>query len=174
MVDPGAHVVEGYEPIMPDMTRTLSSSQIWALIAYLQSQGGEVTVEASDIEIGADEAGGADGAGRLEPTGQAVSEGAPEGAAAALQDPMALLRAHTCLACHVLGGEGGPIGPAFDDIGATRDAAYIRRSILEPNADTAAGYEAVAGTMPATFGQQLTAAQLESIVRFLADQEGGG
>ncbi|NIP81904.1 MAG: c-type cytochrome, partial [Gemmatimonadetes bacterium] len=89
-------------------------------------------------------------------------------------DPVALLREHTCLACHQLDGEGGPIGPALDAIGATRDAAYIRRSILEPNADTAAGYESVAGTMPANFGDQLTAAQLEAMVRYLAGREGGG
>ena len=47
-------------------------------------------------------------------------------------------------------------------------AEQIRRSILEPNADTAQGYAAVAGTMPQTFGQQLTAAQLESLVRYLS------
>lgn len=177
MVDPGAYVVDGYEPIMPDMSRTLSSSQIWALIAYLQSQGGEVTVEASDIEMGPDEAGGPGGAeGRLQPPAGQESTAGPQPAAAAGAgelDPVPVLRANACLACHLLQGEGAPIGPAFDSIGVSRDAAYIRRSILDPNADTAPGYEAVAGTMPATFGQQLTAAQLEAIVRFLAGQEGG-
>jgi mono/diheme cytochrome c family protein len=169
MVEPGAYVVEGYEPIMPDMSRTLSSSQIWALIAYLQSQGGEVTVEASDIEMGADEAGGPGGAeGRASAavTGGAAADGG-------VSDPVALLRGGTCLACHQLDGEGGPIGPSFDDL-TNRDPDYIRRAILEPNADTAAGYESVAGTMPATFGSQFTAGQLEAVVRFLAEREGGG
>jgi len=32
----------------------------------------------------------------------------------------------------------------------------------------AKGYEQFAGTMPKTFGQQLTGQQLEAIVRFLA------
>jgi hypothetical protein len=45
---------------------------------------------------------------------------------------------------------------------------YIRRGILNPAADTAQGFEAFAGTMPPTFGDQLTGAQLESLVDFLA------
>ncbi|HUP20800.1 MAG TPA: cytochrome c, partial [Gemmatimonadota bacterium] len=50
MVEPGVYVVEGFQPIMPDMTRTLSETQVWAVIAYLQSLGGEVTVTAEDLE----------------------------------------------------------------------------------------------------------------------------
>jgi hypothetical protein len=47
----------------------------------------------------------------------------------------------------------------------------IRRAILVPNADTAKGYEKFAGMMPQTFGQQLSAAQLEAIVQFLAGRK---
>jgi mono/diheme cytochrome c family protein len=174
MVDPGAYVVDGYEPIMPDMSRTLSSSQIWAIIAFLQSQGGEVTVEAADVEMGADVAGGPGGAeGRLAAAGSGPGVGSAGASGADPGDPMALLRDQTCLSCHQLEGEGGPIGPAFDDVGARLDADAIRRSILDPNADTSPGYESVAGTMPATFGRQLTAAQLEALVDFLARQRGG-
>ena len=61
------------------------------------------------------------------------------------------------------------MGPALDGMGEL-EADYIRRAILYPAADTAAGYEALAGTMPATFGDQFTAAQLEAIVRFLAER----
>src|SRR5512134_3037733 len=35
MVEPNAHVVEGFQPIMPDMSRTLSDAQIWSMVAYL-------------------------------------------------------------------------------------------------------------------------------------------
>ena len=166
LVDPTAYVVEGYGAIMPAASRTLSPAQIWSLVAYLQSLGGEVTVTAADIETepagGDAAAGGASGAG----TGSPLLAGGST-------DPMEILQAGTCLACHALDGEGGPIGPAFDGLGATRDAAHIRRSILDPNADTTAGYEAVAGTMPPDFGDRLSAAQLEAVVRFLAGQEGG-
>lgn len=166
MIDPGAYIVEGYQNIMPDMRRTLSDAQIWSIVAFLQSQGGEVTVEASDIELGEPPA----------PTTPASAEGAGTSAAAGdgggSLDPVAIFTQHACQACHQLGGEGGAIGPPLDGLGARRDADHIRRSILEPNADTTAGYEGMAGTMPANFGQQMTAAQLEALVRFLAAQEG--
>lgn len=166
MIEPGSYIVEGYQNIMPDMRRTLSDAQIWSIVAFLQSQGGEVTVEASDIELGEEPA----------PTTPASAEGAGTSAAAGegggSLDPVAIFTQHACQACHRLGEEGGAIGPPLDDLGARRDADHIRRSILEPNADTTAGYEGMAGTMPANFGQQMTAAQLEALVRFLAAQEG--
>lgn len=168
LVDPTAYVVEGYQPIMPDMSRTLTPTQVWALVAYLESLGGEVTVTAADIEA----AGGGAGGGATTAAGGAGAAAGGGGPAAlsASADPRTLLREGTCLVCHSLDGEGGPIGPAFDAIGTRLSADEIRRSILEPNADTAQGYEAVAGTMPPTFGSQFTAAQLEAIVRFLADR----
>ncbi|HEX7050005.1 MAG TPA: c-type cytochrome [Longimicrobiales bacterium] len=165
LVDPTAHVVEGYQPIMPEMDRVLSPTQIWALVAYLESVGGEVTVTAEDVAA-ASESAGAAGAG----AGGGAAGGAAPSASASL-DPMTIVGEHQCRACHRIGGEGGAIGPVLDGIGARHDVAYIRRSILEPNADTAAGYEAVAGTMPPNFGQQLTAAQLEALVRYLAESK---
>lgn len=165
MVSPATYVVEGYDAIMPDMSRTLSDAQIWSIIAYLQSLGGEVTVDASDVQ---------QAAGETPPAiGTQIAPGETAAPAEASLDPMEILRGHQCLLCHRLGEEGGPIGPPLDDLGATRSADHIRRSILQPSADTTPGYEGVAGTMPATFGAQLTAAQLESLVQFLA-QGGGG
>jgi hypothetical protein len=74
------------------------------------------------------------------------------------------------MACHKLGAEGGAIGPDLSTVGARLDVNEIRTAILDPNADISAGYEAFAGTMPATIGQTLSAAQLEALVRFLAEQ----
>ncbi|HEX7120326.1 MAG TPA: c-type cytochrome [Longimicrobiales bacterium] len=179
LVDPSAYVVEGYQPIMPDMSRILSAAQIWALVAYLESLGGTVDVTAADVSAAGAPAGaaapGARPAGAGAPAAPAGAAAARPGAAAPAApagevDPVALMRANQCFACHALNGEGGPIGPAFDGIGARLTAADIRHSILEPNADTAQGYAAVAGVMPQNFGEQLTAGQLEAVVRFLADQ----
>src|SRR2546428_1694269 len=62
--NPTAYIVSGYQPIMPVMTRQLSPQQIWALIAFLESQGGTVDVTASDIPAAsAAAAPGAAGAG---------------------------------------------------------------------------------------------------------------
>lgn len=165
LIEPGAYVVEGYAAIMPDVSRTLSDDQVWALVAYLQSQGGEVTVTAEDISEGATEAS---------PGAAPASTGATSaGTAPATDDPRQLIGELGCLACHQLGGEGNAVGPSLDDVGARRDVAYIRESILEPAAQASPGYENLASLMPADFGERMTAAQLEAVVRFLAERKGG-
>ncbi len=162
LVDPRAYEVEGYNPIMPDARRLLSEEQIWALVAFLESQGGVVTVSAADLE----QAGVGQAAGP--PTGAPAAT--PTSPLAAATDPVELLNELGCLACHKLGDQGNALGPALTDVGARRDADYIREAILDPAADISAGYEPFAGTMPANFGERITAAQLESLVRFLAEQ----
>ena len=158
MTEPGDYIVPGFENIMPDMRRSIAEDQIWAVIAYLQSLGGEVTVTAADLPT--------------QTEGFAAGT-TPSGGAAGMStttDPRQLLTEKACINCHQLDGAGGPIGPPFDGMGARLSAERIRRGILRPNADTAQGYAQFAGTMPANFGEQLSAAQLESIVDFLRSQ----
>jgi mono/diheme cytochrome c family protein len=162
LVNPNQHVVEGYLPIMPDVSRTMSAAQIWALVAYLESIGGTITVTADDVR--AEDATLASTAPPAGPT--ALTTGG--GPATESLDPHELMSANQCLVCHRLGAEGGPIGPPFDGIGARMSADLIRRAILDPAADTTPGYEAVAGVMPANFGAVLTAAQLEALTSYLA------
>ena len=101
--------------------------------------------------------------------GRVVSEDAEILArAAGVRDPMELIKGQGCLNCHKLGAEGGPLGPPFDGMGARLNKERIRQAILLPNADTAKGFEAFAGTMPTNFGTALNAAQLEALVTFLA------
>jgi len=160
LTQPGAFVVTGYEPIMPDMTRTLSPQQIWAVIAFLEAQGGTVDVAPSDIPQ----------ASPLTPGGSPGSPGAPR-IAGGSTDPMTLFHAAGCVGCHKIGTEGGAIGPDLTHIGSRVSANYIRESILDPGAKIAKGFERFAGIMPKTFGDQMTAAQLESLVRFLAGRK---
>jgi mono/diheme cytochrome c family protein len=159
LTKPGAFVVTGYEPIMPDVSRTLSPQQIWALVAFLESQGGTVDVTQSDIPAA--------------PAASAATSGAAGAARIAngSTDPMGIIRAAGCIACHKVGSEGGAIGPDFTRIGARLSAAQIREGILAPDARIAQGYEKFKGIMPKTFGDQLTAAQLESLVQFLASHK---
>lgn len=149
---PTAFVVKGFDPIMQDQRRTLSVDQIWALVAFLQSQGGEVTVTGQDI-VDAQAAAGA---------------AQPVAAPARAIDPVALINENGCTACHQLNGEGGPLGPKFDGLGSRSNKDEIRQSIVDPNAKVAAGFEANKGMMPVTFGQQLSKAQLDALVEFLA------
>jgi len=158
LVNPSAFVVDGFEPIMPDMSRTLSDAQIWSLVAFLQSQGGEVTVTAADLAPGGDDAADSD-ADPAPGTGEATAQGDIDAAA--------LVQSLGCTACHASGDAPGGIGPAMSAM-VELEPDYIRRSIVEPAADTAVGFEAFAGTMPPTFGEQLTEAQLEALVAYLA------
>jgi mono/diheme cytochrome c family protein len=162
LIEPAKFVAPGYQPIMPDMRRTLSNAQIWALVAYLQSLGGEVTVTAADVGTGTETEAG---------TAKPASGASAGGVASGSNDPHEIMSAAGCLNCHKLGSEGQTIGPPFDHLGARRNEVAIRRKILNPKSDTTKGYETMAGIMPATFGQQLNGAQLESLVEFLASQK---
>ncbi len=159
LTQPGAFVVPGYEPIMPDMSRTLSPQQIWAVIAYLESQGGTVDVSASDIPAGSQ--------GGLTPGASPGNTGA-RAMAGGSTDPMTITRAAGCIGCHKVGTEGAAVGPDLTHVGGRLTAAGIREAILLPDAKVTKGFEKFAGIMPKTFGDQLTANQLEALVRFLA------
>ena len=151
---PGAFVVKGYAPIMLDQRRTLSPDQIWALVAFLESNGGEVTVTGQDIVESQAAAGAA------KPVAAPAGAGGP--------DPIAIIGENGCSACHKLKGEGGELGPPFDGMGGRLTPDYIRESIVDPNAKVAKGFEANKGMMPPTFGQSLTKQQLDALVAFLA------
>ena len=92
------------------------------------------------------------------------------GPATASTDPLEIMRANTCLVCHLFNGEGVQMGPPLDRIGARVDADYIRESILDPAAGASEGFEEQTTMMPVTFGNQLTSGQLEILVEFLAGQ----
>ncbi len=153
-----AFLVPGYDPIMVDQRINLSENQLWALVAYLQSQGGSVTVSGADLQAAASE-----------DTTPAAAGGGATTTSTSLE-PMELIRSNMCFACHKLGDEGAQVGPPFDGIGDRLSAAEIRTSILDPRAGASEGYEPLIGIMPANFGQVFTAAQLEAIVQFLASR----
>jgi len=160
LTSPKTYVVQGYEPIMPEMGRILPPQQIWALVAFLESNGGTVDVAASDIP----------------PASGPAASGAPSaasggGIANGSTDPMAIIRGAGCTGCHTVNGEGGKIGPDLTHVGQRLSANLIRESILLPDAKTAKGYEKFKGVMPKTFGHQLTAEQLEALVQFLASHK---
>jgi len=152
LINPMAYVVEGGFDPMVFQARVFSGSQIWALVAFLQDQGGAVTVSGADVAAAAE-------ADAASPQG---------GPAVASLDPLDIMRGNLCLGCHLLDGEGAQTGPPFDGIGSRIDEARIRRSIVDPGAEVAEGYEDQAGAMPPTLADLLTARQLEIVVEFLA------
>jgi len=50
-----------------------------------------------------------------------------------------------CSSCHVIGGQGGTLGPELTNIGARRSVDYLRQSIVEPAAALPRGSSEVPG-----------------------------
>jgi len=164
LADPTAYVVSGYQPIMPIMTRQLSPEQVWAVIAYLEAQGGTVDVTGDDIAKSKQASGGPT------PGASPGSPGSP-GLAGGSTDPKQIIQAAGCLACHKLEGQGQVIAPDLTHVGSRRDADSIRRKILDPASSITQGYEKLAGIMPKMFGSMMSASQLEALVEYLASHK---
>jgi len=160
MVKPSAYVVAGFgkagssytESPMPDVTGGsigFSEAEIMAVIAYLQEIGGvEVTVTIPTDAPAAEEP----------KSDQNVAR-------AAINTPQEIITHFGCHACHKVEGAGGELGPDLSHIGSQRDSAYIRRALLDPNAEIAEGF---APMMPPIYGDQMYARELESLVSYLA------
>ena len=78
-----------------------------------------------------------------------------------------------CASCHTLAdaGTNASTGPDLDTGLKGRDAAFIKQSILDPNAQIAQGYQR--GIMPPNFGQTLKPAEVDALVRYLQQATGG-
>ena len=78
-----------------------------------------------------------------------------------------------CGACHTLAdaGTSGSTGPNLDDVLKGKDAAFIKQSIVDPDAQIAQGFNA--GIMPKDFGKTLSAAELDALVSYLQKATGG-
>jgi len=72
-----------------------------------------------------------------------------------------------CILCHALKGEGSAVGPAMDGIGSRLDAAYLRRSMLEPGAEIAQGYEYLQVSPMPPMGLVLQPQEIEDVLAFL-------
>jgi mono/diheme cytochrome c family protein len=72
-----------------------------------------------------------------------------------------------CAGCHAFSaaGSSGTTGPNLDESLDGKDAEYVRRAIVEPDADVAEGYSP--GVMPKTYEEQLSPEQLDDLVAFL-------
>lgn len=160
ITDPQAYVVEGGFDPMVFAASLYSPAQIWALVAFLQAQGGEVTVTGADVADAEQTAAAAGGA----------AGGAGTAATTASTEPREIMRNTLCFGCHTLGDEGVAVGPPFDGMASRIDADRIRRSILDPGAEAAEGYEHLLGSMPPNLADLLTARQLEILVDFLSEE----
>lgn len=160
--DPCAFVVEGYDCIMPQtLAQALGPAKITALIAFLESQGGQITVS---LSAQAAESSAAD-----------TSAGGP-GVVGTTAEEIISNIAPSCTTCHQLDAIGatGAVGPDLSHVGARLSPDEIRTSILTPDAVIAEGCPGAPctpGVMSKIFGDQLSATQLETLVTFLSEQK---
>jgi cytochrome c oxidase subunit 2 len=78
-----------------------------------------------------------------------------------------------CGSCHALADAGGTgqVGPDLDKVLPGLNAAFIRQSIVDPNANVTQGYQP--GVMPQNFGEQLSKEQLDALVQYLTQAAKG-
>jgi putative heme-binding domain-containing protein len=62
----------------------------------------------------------------------AAASGSPQGEQ--------IYRQAGCATCHTIGVEGGVLGPDLTNIGVRRDKEYLRRALLDPEADIPEGF----------------------------------
>ena len=170
MLDPSLYVVKGFgqkgsnDTVSPMPTANkapilLTAIEIDAVIAFMQAKdGNDVTVALPQglPDAPAEEEGGA---------GQtAVAQGPAETAEEALGK-------FTCTACHAVAGSEAAVGPELNLVGTRLDKDQLRKSILDPEADIAEGFDG--GMMPADFAKKMTISELEMVVEYLSIQKGG-
>lgn len=145
LYEPEKYLVTGYGKIMPPVWKApiaLSKLEIEAVIAYLQSQGGEIDPTPFDEPI--DRADTAVAAAALPP----LLTGDPE-----LGKKVYVNAA--CISCHTVQGIESPAAgeattdfevvtaPDLSEIAAFNDMRYLEESVLLPGAQIVSGYGAV-------------------------------
>jgi mono/diheme cytochrome c family protein len=108
---------------------------------------------------------GETGGGQTPSTPTQTAPAQPQGNPAAGK---AVFASQGCGGCHTFAAAGtkGTVGPNLDEALKGKDAAFVRQSIVEPNAVIAQGYQP--NIMPQDFGTKLSAKQLNDLVAFLS------
>jgi cytochrome c oxidase subunit II len=77
--------------------------------------------------------------------------------------------ATACGGCHKLAdaGTAGGVGPDLNAVLKGKDAAFIKESIVNPNAEIAKGFNA--NIMPDNYGQLLNAGEVDALVKYLEE-----
>jgi cytochrome c oxidase subunit 2 len=96
----------------------------------------------------------------------------PAGGGGAAPDGKALFTSSGCGGCHKLAdaGTAGGVGPDLDEGLKGKDDAFIKQSIVDPDAEVTSGFQP--GIMPATFGQTLGPDEVDALVKYLAEVTG--
>ncbi len=166
LYDPNAYIVDGFLQGMPAVSKPpigLSDIEILAVIAYLQSLGGEPTVTtATEFKWQGQE-----------PEPSAASASVPAGEPRSGSD---LFAAYLCNTCHKVDAAGQLVGPSLFDVGSRLSKSELYEAVLDPDATVAEGF--TPGIMSATlngvgFADGVSPAELRNLVDYLASLQGG-
>ena len=106
-----------------------------------------------------------------QPTATPTPTPAPVDTPSPLSPGAQLIVGSGCGGCHTIDGVSvGRLGPDLSHIGGRADATYIRQSILDPDAAMAEACPSgpcPPGVMPQSFGEDLTGAQIDTLVDYL-------
>ena len=108
------------------------------------------------------------------PTGETGDTGEePQGDPEAGEEVFTTVANPACATCHTLQAAGATqtLGPNLDEALADKDAAFIRESIVEPDAEVTSGF--ADNLMPEDYGDKLTEQQLNDLVAFLVEATHG-
>jgi mono/diheme cytochrome c family protein len=148
--------------------------RLFVVVAVLLVAGMLTAVEVFGGEHEATEAAG------HEQTTEATTTGATETGqtetGAVEGDPAAGKQVFTsagCTSCHTLSAAGSTAqtGPNLDEGLKGKDAAFIRESIVNPDAEVTEGFSK--DLMPETYGEQLSDEELANLVAFLVQSTQG-
>jgi cytochrome c oxidase subunit 2 len=80
--------------------------------------------------------------------------------------------ATACGSCHTLSDAGtkGQTGPDLDETLPDKDAAFIEKSIVDPDAEIASGFQG--GIMPQNYGDTLSKEEVDTLVKYLGEVAG--
>jgi cytochrome c5 len=161
---PEAYIVPGFNPGMPAIDKppiALSDDEIKAVIAYLQTLGGEATMTMATV---VPYAAGAEPTSDVDPPGGATAAEAAAAAQTAAVTPAgapaasgaaggeALLARFGCNECHAPGGDADPLA----GVGGRLDRAAIERWLIAHDPP-----------LPPTYRNQVTLAEVQSLTDYL-------
>lgn len=162
---PELYVVAGYSPIMPAANKSpisLNQSELLAIVAYLQSLGGVVSVTPNEVKTATDTTSISEELKKGKPSTTFSVTGDVDAGKTVFLDK-------GCNVCHMIEGDEEKISPNLLTIGARADVEYIKESILFPDAKIIEGYKF---KMPKDYIDKLSVREFNDLVAFLVSLKG--